>query len=108
MKKLVKLDVRDWWELMNAMLTWAELFETAAQISSAGANEGHKAARKKANEAIKAGGSYRRIVGEIEKQIGQIGYSPGVSERIRQLCVMSDGERDAGELTGKDRRALGR
>ena len=76
MKKLVKMDVRDWWELMNGMVSWAILYETKAQLTNN---------IKKAKQTENIGLNYRRIVNEIEKQIGETGYHPGLSGHLRFL-----------------------
>ena len=78
MKKLVKMDVRDWWELMNGIVSWAILFEARAQQRDV-------ATDKKAKRAMDVSRNLRRIVNEIESQIGETGYHPGLGEHLKLL-----------------------
>ena len=85
MIKQVRLDVRDWWELMNGIVSWAILFETLSQRANIKEKCTHEATSKKSIQTTNVSLNYRRIVNEIEKQIGETGYHPGLSEHLSLL-----------------------
>ena len=85
MKKIVRLDIRDWWELMDGIESWAILFETMAQCDNSHERQTDEATNKKAQNATDVSLNYRRIVSEIERQIGETGYHPGLSGHLRLL-----------------------
>ncbi|MGD9781344.1 MAG: hypothetical protein AB7V14_04230 [Kiritimatiellia bacterium] len=77
MKKLVILDEREWWQLMDGILSWSALFESAAHANVAGEGKGMETKRKKVEAARKLAREYREIISDIEKQTGPSVYSPG-------------------------------
>ena len=80
MKKTVKLDRVDWGQVLDGLICRAVLYEETAGYYEQGVSYGYIADVHDGKEARMIAEFYRRIVREIESQLGQGGYEPSIED----------------------------